>query len=104
MTLEFCQNLTKVADGKHMKRIYRQILKETLHEEIVKTRVELGWTQEQMAERMEMDVRSYSDLDHGKCSCGVLTLILFLIYCCTDSKALLVKIRSRFDEARDNAA
>ena len=33
-----------------MKRIYRQILKETLHEEIIKTRAELGWTQEQMAE------------------------------------------------------
>ena len=87
-----------------MKRIYRQILKETLHEELIKTRAELGWTQEQMAETLEMDTRSYADLDHGKSTCGVLTLVLFLIYCCADSKALLVKIRSRFDEARDSAA
>ena len=87
-----------------MKRIYRQILKETLHEEIVKTRAELGWTQEQMAEVLEMDTRSYVDLDHGKYSCSVLTFVLFLLYCCADSRALLIKIRSRFDEARDNAA
>ena len=87
-----------------MKRIYRQILKETLHEEIVKTRAELGLTQEQMAEVLEMDTRSYVDLDHGKYSCSVLTFVLFLLYCCADSRALLIKIRSRFDEARDNAA
>ena len=87
-----------------MKSLYRQILKETLHEEIVKTRTELGMTQEQMAEALEIDTRSYADIDHGKSICSVLTLVLFLVYCCADATALLVKIRSRFDEARDRVA
>ena len=58
-------------------------------------------TQVEMAERLCMDERSYIDLEHGKNGCSVVTLMLFLLYECSDVDNFLRELRDIFEEAND---
>ena len=60
-------------------------------------------TQVEMAERLCMDERSYIDLEHGKNGCSVVTLILFLLYECSDVDNFLRELRDIFEEVKDAA-
>ena len=60
-------------------------------------------TQVEMAERLCMDERSYIDLEHGKNGCSVVTLMLFLLYECSDVDNFLRELRDIFEEANDAA-
>ena len=53
----------------------------TLRMHSLQTRKTSHMTQEQMAENLQISVRSYSDLEHGKCnfSCRTLFNYLFLL-------------------------
>ena len=66
----------------------------------------MGLTQAQMAELLQMDVRSYVELDHGKSMCSTLSFVLFLLYCCSDTEVLVLfqAIRMAFDELCNNVA
>lgn len=75
----------------------QNVLKSFLHEQLVKTRFQLGFTQEEMAGILAMDTRSYIELDHGNNACGTLTLILFLLYCCNDPNKFLNELRELFE-------
>ena len=86
-----------------MRKHYIQVLKSFFHNKLFHTRGALGITQEEMAHRLAMAVRTYVDLDHGKTSCSALTLALFLIYVCADPAAFLEELRDAF-EATDNKA
>lgn len=72
-----------------MREYYRLILKDYFHGQLITTRKALGLTQSQMAERLMMDDRSYSDLDHGKSCCSVITLIWFLMNVSTTPREFL---------------
>lgn len=54
-------------------------LKEYLCIEFARIRTELGITQEQMAERLDMSVRSYANIEACRSLCSAETLILFLV-------------------------
>lgn len=84
-----------------MKTLYLKILKHYLHVQMKDTRKELHMTQAQMAEKLEIDTRSYSDIDTGKSLCSTLTFVMFLIYFCKDPMKLLEDIKKLFDEAKD---
>lgn len=77
------------------------ILKTQFYRHLIETRATLGLTQEQMAETLVMDVRSFMYLDHGKHSCSALTLVLFLIYYCPDADAFLQELKSAFEKEDD---
>lgn len=87
-----------------MRKIYFAVLKEYFHKRLIETRSAQKLTQAQMASCLEMDDRSYIDLDHGKSCCSSLTLALFLIYCCDDPLLYLQELRCAFKEAADHAA
>lgn len=57
----------------------------------------------EMAERLCMDERSYIDLEHGKNGCSVVTLMLFLMYECSDVDHFLLELRKIFENAKDTA-
>ena len=80
-----------------MRETYKATLKNILHEDIIRTRDDLGLTQSQMAEILMMDVRSYADIDHGKSLCGTLSFVLFLIHCCADPIEVLDGISVAFE-------
>lgn len=78
----FRQNFIKIlcSGGSFMSRQkYKLLLRKVFSEEIKKCRTQRQLTQEQMAERLCMEPRSYIDLEHGECGCSGLTVVLFLL-------------------------
>ena len=82
-----------------MRTILRKVFKRYFHNHLVRTRNELAWTQEQMADVLAMAERSYIDLDHGKSSCSGSTLALYLAYCCDDPKKFLDDFKDEYEKA-----
>lgn len=80
-----------------MREKYNQILKTLLQEKIIESRNDLCISQEEMAHRLSMAGRSYIDLEHGKTGGSALTLALYLIYLCPDSKSFLDELKAAFD-------
>ena len=81
-----------------MRRQYLDILKTHFYRHLIETRATLGLTQEQMAETLIMDVRSFMYLDHGKHCCSALTLSLYLIYYCPDVNMFLRELKAEFEK------
>lgn len=84
-----------------MRKHYSKILKNIFYHNLIRTRLAQNMTQEQMAEALIMDVRSYINLDHGQSCCSALTLSLFLIYYCTDVDKFLQELKSEFEKEGD---
>ncbi len=87
-----------------MRKTYHQILKDRFHIRLIRARVRLEMTQAQMAERLYMDERSYSDLDTGKSCCSAVTLALFLVYVCEDVNGFMEELRHAFEAGSENVA
>lgn len=87
-----------------MRRHYTKVLKSFFHQELFRSRMDLGITQEEMADKLSMSSRTYVDLDHGKTGCSALTLALFLIYICTDPLEFLEELRDAFEREDNKAA
>ena len=62
-----------------MRKAYHSVLKHYFYVQLIHTRMSLGLTQSEMAEKLSMDDRSYIDLDHGKTCCSAVTLALYLV-------------------------
>ncbi len=89
-----------------MKSIYYSMLRSMIAKHMLKTRKELGWTQAQMAEKLELDLRSYSNVENDKSLCSTMTLMLYLQYICPDVNQLLQEIKVEMDalkKAHDEA-
>lgn len=80
-----------------MRKQCEQILKNLFYEKLIYTRHKLGYTQEDMAEILKMDVRSYVELDHGCSKCSALTLCLFLIYCYDEPYIFLNELKTSIE-------
>ena len=87
-----------------MRKHYTKVLKSFFHQKLFLSRVHLGITQEEMADKLSMSSRTYVDLDHGKTGCSALTLALFLIYICTDPLEFLEELRDAFEREDSKAA
>ena len=89
-----------------MKSIYYSMLRSMIAKHMLKTRKELGWTQAQMAEKLELDLRSYSNVENDQSLCSTMTLMLYLQYICPDANQLLQEIKVEMDalkKAHDEA-
>ncbi len=86
-----------------MRKIYFAELKTHLHDLVVTYRKQHKITQAYMAERLCMDVRSYSYFESGKNTLGTLSFVLFLLDC--DNPADVIdNISKLFEEIRNNVA
>lgn len=70
--------------------------------ELLRTRHTLDISQEEMAHVLAMSVRNYTDLEGGKTCCGLITLLLFLRWCCTDPYAFLDGLLALLDPSLNN--
>lgn len=70
------------------KKLYND-LKVYFRGELLRCRAALNITQEEMAHRLLLSTRAYSDLESGKSCCSLLTAVLFLSRCCPDRTAFL---------------
>ena len=73
------------------------VLKEALRTLALKTRDRMGLTQKKMAEVLEMNETSYSDIEGGVSMCGTLTTVLLLMNQ-SDPTAFLGEVSGKFDE------
>lgn len=85
-----------------MRKTYQALLKAYLFKKIRKIRKQIGMTQFEVSEILEMDLRSYSYIETGVHSCGTLSFILFLLYVSPNPLEVLEEIRKLFDEAKEN--
>ena len=67
-------------------------LKSYLKNELAGKRAELGITQEQMAENLNISLRAYADLEHGKYCCSLSTFISYVNNCDVDKDKLFAEI------------
>lgn len=67
-------------------------LKRYLKNELSVKRAELGLTQEQMAEVLNISLRSYSDLEHGKYCCSLSSFVYYVINCDVDKDKLFLEM------------
>lgn len=81
-----------------MKSEYKEIIKERFRKELIRTRYEAKLTQEEMAEKLDMSARSYSDLEAGKSCCSAVTFVLYLFYVCDDRNKFLDEIYTDFEK------
>ena len=87
-----------------MGNIYRTILKRFFRTRFITFRNSTNYTDAELSEQLEMDERSFSYLIHGKTSCSVVTLVLFLLYLCPDPNEFLLSLKEEFEKAKNNAA
>ena len=64
------------------------ILKNYFKKEFANRRAELGLSQEEMAENLNISLRSYSDLEHGKYCCSLSSFINYVNSCNADKDKL----------------
>ena len=74
-------------------------LKNSFKNELRTKRAELELSQEEMAERLNISLRSYSKLEHGICFCSALSLINFINNCNVDKEMLFQKFQKRINVA-----
>ena len=86
-----------------LRNTYRILIGKYFCQTVFTYRIQQDMTQVEMAERLCMDERSYIDLEHGKNGCSVVTLMLFLLYECSDVDNFLRELRDIFEEANDGA-
>ena len=74
--------------------------KEVITEHIKATRKEIGLTQAEMAAKLQIDLRSYCNIESGRSLCGTMILLIYLLYIYPDVNGLLNEIRNRKDEEK----
>ena len=77
-----------------------QLLKAELRTILLRTRAELGLTQNKMSDRYIMSEDSYYDLESGKYMCGTLTAIL-LLNDQANPKAILNEIAAKLEKLKE---
>lgn len=77
-------------------------LKNSFKNELITKRAELELSQEEMAERLDISLRSYSELEHGKSFCSALSLINFVNNCNVDKDRLFADFDKIIKDNEDN--
>lgn len=85
-----------------MKHPYRDEMKPFISKQLTECAKELGLTQEQIAELLEIDTRSYAYLQAGVYMCSATTLLLFLTRVCPDPEKFLQEAKKKFEETRNS--
>ncbi len=87
-----------------MRNQRQRVLNDFFNSELILERDHLGITQEEMAHRLSMATRTFSELERGKNSCGALTLALFMIYICRDPMKFLENLKNALESDGNKAA
>ncbi len=72
---------------------YAEPLRSFMAADFKATRKELGITQLKMAELLDIDLRSYANLEHGKSLCSTPVLLRYICFCMEDPSPYLKHIK-----------
>ena len=94
------QQISSVStSGQVLKMSTLDCLKKSFRNELITKRAELELSQEEMAEKLNISLRSYSNLEHGISFCSALSLINYVNNCNVDKD----KLFSTFAEIMNDA-
>ena len=82
-----------------MKHMYKDSMKPFIHAEITNTVKELALTQEQTAEILGIEDRTYYYFKSGKTMCSATTLLIYLACMCPDTKKFIAKLKIAVNKA-----
>lgn len=84
----------------YMKEAYTMIFKQCFRSYLLQTRTQLGLTQVQMSERLNISERAYANLEGGHSCCSTITFVLFLISCADNDNydGFIENLRNSFNE------
>lgn len=88
--------------GQVLKMSTLECLKKSFRNELITKRAELNLSQEQMAELLNISLRSYSNLEHGISFCSALSLINFVNNCNVDKDKLFSMFAEIINDAENN--
>ena len=77
-------------------------LKNSFKNELITKRAELSLSQEKMAERLDISLRSYSDLERGNSFCSAVSLINFVNNCNVDKDKLFTMFDGIINDSKNN--
>lgn len=63
-----------------MRRTVHTVIKTHLSKHIATTRAKNKWTKRKMSEELDMDDRSYADIENGTSACSAVTFILYILF------------------------
>ena len=80
-----------------MRRITHSVLKTHFCKHVTRTRRQNKWTKRKMAETLDMDDRSYADIESGESACSAATLVLYLVFVLTEEDQIefLLELRNQ---------
>lgn len=97
------QQISSVStSGQVLKMSTLECLKKSFRNELITKRAELNLSQEQMAEKLNISLRSYSNLEHGISFCSALSLINFVNNCDVDKEKLFAMFEKIINNAENN--
>ena len=78
-----------------MRQATHTVIKAYFSKHIVATRRKFKWTKHKMAETLDMDDRSYADIEKGESACSAVTLVLYLVFLLEEEEqiAFLLELR-----------
>lgn len=85
-------------------KMYVEALKKIVSLYFGVTRDTLKISQNKMAENLLISERSYVELEHGHNLCNSVSLLIYLIYYCSDVSAFLTDVKSAFENIQNHAA
>lgn len=89
-----------------MRRTVHSVIKKYLSKHIAATRSNNKWTKRKMSEELDMDDRSYADIEKGVSACSTVTFILYLLFVLNqqEQSQLLHDLREQILKLWDQAA
>lgn len=87
-----------------MRKQIQDVIKQYIREELLKTRSELRITQEEMAKRLQISTRAYTEIEGGKYGCSTITIFHYMFEVCPDSQKFLEGMRDILDQKKPDAA
>ena len=82
----------------------REIIKQYTRSEMLKTRSQLKITQVEMASRLNISSREYTNIESGKVCCSTITMLVYLNEICSDSEKFLDGLKAALDAGGPDAA
>lgn len=87
-----------------MRKRIQDVIKQYIREELLKTRSELRITQEEMAKRLQISTRAYTEIEGGKYGCSTITIFHYMYEVCPDLQKFLNGMREVLDQKKSDAA
>ena len=80
-----------------MRKQLPKAMKQYIRQEMLKVRETLHMSQEEMARKLQITTREYTNIEGGKYGCDITVLLLFLVQYCTDLPSFLEGMRSEME-------